>query len=102
MPTPSSNGVSSTGSDRSSAARDGNSKAESISANSLASSPSTIPLEIDWSNLSPRGMAIVRLVATSASLGWTAVEIGKGLGMPSSWVVSRLDELRTELEHLNE
>jgi hypothetical protein len=59
-----------------------------------------IPRSIDWSSVSPRGMAIVRLVATSASQGWTNTEIGSGLGMPSSWVVSRLAELRDELERL--
>jgi hypothetical protein len=66
----------------------------------LGSSPSTIPREIDWSRVSPRGMAIVRLVATSASQGWTATEIAQGLATTRPWVLNRLAELRSELEGL--
>jgi len=43
-------------------------------------------------------MAIVRLVATSASQGWKPAEIASALGTTTPWVLSRLAELRNELE----
>jgi hypothetical protein len=91
----------STGSGNGTAARAGNSPAAPTSANDRGASPSTIPREIDWTRLTPRAMAIVRLVATSASQGWTATEIGEGLGTTRSWVSSRLDELRDEILRLD-
>jgi len=55
-----------------------------------------------WMHLAPfpgrRGMAIVRLVATSASQGWKPAEIASALGTTTPWVLSRLAELRNELE----
>jgi hypothetical protein len=68
--------------------------------------PYDAPRRIDWKRVSPRGMAIARTMATSASQGWTAVEISEGFrseGFEISpfWVRSRLVELRNELERLS-
>ena len=47
------------------------------------------------------GQAILRTVATSASQGFSATEIGRGLGTSKFWVCDRLDELRDELGRLS-
>jgi hypothetical protein len=75
----------------------------STNGNGRNSSPSTIPRKIDWNSVSPRGQAIARTVATSASQGWTTMEISEGFrseGFEISlfWVRSRLIELRRELK----
>ena len=51
----------------------------------------------DWSTLSVRGQAILRTVATSASEGFSTVEIARGFGTSKRWVSDCLDELREEL-----
>jgi hypothetical protein len=55
----------------------------------------------DWTMLSVRGTAILQTVATSASQGYSTVEIARGLGTSKRWVFDRLGELRAELEQLS-
>lgn len=68
--------------------------------NSYRSTP-TIPSEIDWTQVSPRGRAIARRVAIPYSMGFSVREIAKLRGTTTNWVLDRLDELRSELEHLS-
>jgi DNA-binding NarL/FixJ family response regulator len=53
---------------------------------------------IDWMRLSPRSTAILRLVATPISAGFSPSEIAHELGTSQKWVSSCLDELRDEIE----
>jgi hypothetical protein len=46
----------------------------------------------------PRSTAILRLVATPISEGYSPIEIARELGTSLSWVSIRLDELRDEIE----
>ena len=57
-----------------------------------------IELQVNWHALSPRGQAILRLVGVPTSLGYSVGEIASELGTTTSWVSSRLDELRNEIE----
>jgi DNA-binding NarL/FixJ family response regulator len=56
--------------------------------------------EIDWSMVSPRGQAILRLIVQPISQGFSEREIARELRITRSWVLDRLDELRDELERL--
>jgi DNA-binding Lrp family transcriptional regulator len=56
----------------------------------------------DWTTLSVRGQAILRTVATSASQGYSTVEIARGFKTSKRWVSDRLDELREEIERTTE
>jgi DNA-binding CsgD family transcriptional regulator len=68
-----------------------------------SSSVSTTPkLEVDWTRLSPRGTAIARQIGSRLLEGYSPREIGRQLGTTTRWVSNRLDELRDELERLNE
>src|SRR5262245_40331234 len=48
-------------------------------------------------DLSPRGQAIVRLIANPLVLGFTRNEIANDLGTSVSWISARLRELQIEL-----
>jgi hypothetical protein len=61
-------------------------------------STSSIPVTIEWDNLSERDQAILRLIARPLSIGFTPQEIAKGLGTSKLPVLDLVDELRTELE----
>ena len=63
----------------------------------LSSSRSTMPSEIEWTQLSPRGAAIARKIGSRLSDGYTKSEIAIELGTTSSWVSAMLRELRAEL-----
>ena len=52
----------------------------------------------NWTALSIRGQAILRTVATSASQGYSTVEIGQRIRDSKRWVLNCLDELREEIE----
>jgi hypothetical protein len=65
---------------------------------SQGSSASTTRITVDWSKLSPRGMAIRRQIEQRALCGYSTSEIATQLGTSSSWVLSRRRELRQELE----
>jgi DNA-binding NarL/FixJ family response regulator len=66
----------------------------------LSLSTPTIPRESDWSMLSPRKLAILRLIATPISEGYSITEIARELKTTRRWVLNRLDELRKEIERL--
>lgn len=93
----------STGSGSGSAAPSGSSE---TAAPMLASVPTfshsmpTVPGEIDWTRLSERGQAILRTIALPISAGFSPGEIASELGTSTSWVSSRMDELRNELKSL--
>jgi DNA-binding NarL/FixJ family response regulator len=55
------------------------------------------PAEINWSNLSDRGQAILRLIVIPISRGFSTREVARDLGTSSDWVSNRLTELRDEL-----
>jgi DNA-binding CsgD family transcriptional regulator len=57
-------------------------------------------LTIDWVRLSPRSTAILRLIATPISEGYSPKEIAHELGTSPRWISDRLDELRDEIERL--
>jgi len=59
------------------------------------------PNEINWTRLSERGQAILRLVGIPTWAGWSAREIARELGITRRSVSSLLDELRDELERLS-
>jgi hypothetical protein len=92
---------SSTGSGPGSAGGSGSSGPTPTSGLSLPSSHSTAPKEIPWDQLSPRTGAILRTVATSASQGFSAREIGNGFGISSFSVLGLIDEARAELRRLS-
>jgi DNA-binding CsgD family transcriptional regulator len=54
----------------------------------------SVDVVVPWSGLSPRGLAIVRLVMVSSTQGWSTAEIASVLGTTRPWVLSRMDELR--------
>jgi DNA-binding CsgD family transcriptional regulator len=56
---------------------------------------------VDWTALSPRGTAILRLIARPISEGYSQREIARRLGTTGRWVSDRLDELRDELAQLS-
>lgn len=55
---------------------------------------------IEWEKLSPRGLAILRLIAIPISNGWSEREVARGLLTTRSWVSDGMDEFRDELERL--
>jgi DNA-binding NarL/FixJ family response regulator len=55
---------------------------------------------MDFSTLSSRGQAILRLIVRPISEGFSVGEVAKELGTSRRWVSTRLDELREELEQL--
>ncbi len=63
-------------------------------------STSTVPTEIDFDRLSPRGLAILRQIAIPIVNGYSVTEIALATGTTRPWVLTRLDELREELERL--
>jgi hypothetical protein len=91
-------GAWSTGNGSGSAAPPGSSRTASTNGRGPSSSVS-ITNEISWTNLSDRGLAILRTVATSASQGYSPREIGHGLGISGPSALRLLDELREELEN---
>jgi DNA-binding NarL/FixJ family response regulator len=68
---------------------------------SSTSASQTIPGDVDWSKLSPRGQAILRLIAIPHSEGWRVREIAEQLGTTASWVSIRLSEFRAEINRLS-
>jgi hypothetical protein len=52
---------------------------------------------IDWTSLSLRGAATLRLIAMPISQGFLPREVAVELGTTASWVLKRLDELEAEL-----
>jgi DNA-binding CsgD family transcriptional regulator len=58
-------------------------------------STASAALTIDWLRLSPRSTAILRLVATPISEGYSPAEIARELGTSMNWVSNCLDDLRT-------
>jgi DNA-binding NarL/FixJ family response regulator len=60
----------------------------------------TAPGEIDWTNLSARAQAILRLIIQPISKGYSVREVARELGTTGRWVSDGLDELRDELERL--
>jgi hypothetical protein len=59
-------------------------------------------ISISWEGLSERGQAILRLVGTPLSQGYSERELAKELGTTTHWVCDRLDELQAELRQLGE
>jgi hypothetical protein len=57
-----------------------------------------MPTKIDWSTLSPRSLAIARQIGTRLSEGYSPTEIGIEFGTSTRWVLTRIVELRRELE----
>jgi DNA-directed RNA polymerase specialized sigma24 family protein len=57
---------------------------------------------IDWTALSSRGRAILRLVAVPAAQGFSNAEIAEGLGVRTSRIESLMKELRRELRAQSE
>jgi DNA-binding NarL/FixJ family response regulator len=55
-------------------------------------------IDVDWTSLSPRGQAILRLIIHPISNGYSVREVARELGTTKRWVSDRLDELRNELE----
>jgi DNA-directed RNA polymerase specialized sigma24 family protein len=76
--------------------RDGSGATAATSANGRNSSRST-SIAIDWTRLSPRGQAILRLIAIPVSNGCSQTQIALNLGTSTNWVSRRLAELRDEL-----
>ena len=64
---------------------------------SCSASTWTVPTEIDFDQLSTRGLAILRQIAIPIANGYSLTEIRRELGTSRSWVLTRLDELRDEL-----
>jgi DNA-binding CsgD family transcriptional regulator len=52
----------------------------------------------DWTMLSARSQAILRVVAAPLAMGYSPREIARGLGISGPLVSALLDELREELE----
>ena len=50
-----------------------------------------------WGELSPRGQAIVTLLATPLSLGFSAKELGAEVGRSPHWVSRHVAELKAEI-----
>jgi hypothetical protein len=68
---------------------------------SCSASTWTVPTEIDFDQLSTRGLAILRQIATPIVNGYSVTEIARATGTTRSWVLTRLDELREEINRLN-
>lgn len=68
---------------------------------SCSASAWTVPTEIDFDQLSTRGLAILRQIAIPIANGYSVTEIRRELGTTRSWVLTRLDELRNEIERLS-
>jgi hypothetical protein len=101
-PSRSSSEGSTTGSGSATAGPSGSSPAALMNgpgSSSSASTPTT-PADVNWSQLSQRGAAIVRLIVIPSSEGYSTGEIARKLGTTRRWVCDRLDELRDELERL--
>jgi len=54
---------------------------------------------LEWSKLSPRGLAILQHVALPIASGYSPTELARELGRSRSWIRQRLAELADELEH---
>jgi DNA-binding CsgD family transcriptional regulator len=54
----------------------------------------------DWTTLSVRGQEILRTAATSASQGYSTVEIARGFGISKRLICGLLDKLQDELRRL--
>lgn len=52
---------------------------------------------LDLDSLTPRSQSISLLIGEEMTAGWKPNEIAERLGQPLSWVVERLDELKTEI-----
>lgn len=61
-------------------------------------SPRTSMKEIEWENLSTDSLWTIQKIAIPMSEGYSAREIAKSLGTTTSWVLARMDKLRSEIE----
>jgi DNA-binding CsgD family transcriptional regulator len=57
-------------------------------------------LAVNWSEISPRGMAIARQIGTRLAEGYTPNEIARELQTSSSSILRLIAELQAELKRL--
>jgi len=57
---------------------------------------------IDWARISPRGGAILRRVAAPLAAGYSLREVARDLRISQRLTSGLVDELRDELERLDE
>jgi hypothetical protein len=55
------------------------------------------PEDVDWEGLSPRGQAILRVVAMPLAAGYSHQEVAELLGRPERVIGALLKELQDEL-----
>jgi len=74
------------------------SSSRSTSTSEHAGQTTTIPREIHWAKLSPRGRMILLEIAQPITMGYTEIELAKMIGVPKSTISDWLQSLREELE----
>src|SRR5262245_41708093 len=91
---------SSTGNGNGSAVAHGN-PAVVLSTPVHAHTSSALTVPNDWNAISPRGQAVLRLIAVPTSLGRLTSDVAEHLRTTNSSVLRHLDELAAEIRRLN-